>query len=66
MSRFEEIGVDKQFFATSIRHAKFLFNQSCAICEIRRPHSQCERCPILTAHTNTLELFESYKKRKAA
>jgi len=66
MSRFEEIGVDKQFSANSVRHAKILLNQSCSICEIRRPHSRCERCPILVAHKNTLEFFENYKKYKAA
>ena len=59
MSRFEEIGVEIQYGATSKRKAQGSFRHSCDVCCNRGIHIDCDRCAIARTHEIVIESFEA-------
>lgn len=59
MTRFEEIGVEIQYGATSKRKAQGSFRYSCNVCCNRGMHIDCDRCAIACAHKTVVESFEA-------
>lgn len=58
MSKFEQIGVDRQLAATSRGAAEKCFEMSCKICCVRGIAISCERCAIACAHDMMLGVFK--------
>lgn len=57
MSKFCEIGVDRQYTAKSPAEAKRAYAKSCAICCTKPGHRCCcDRCPIATAHEIVMDM----------
>jgi hypothetical protein len=65
MSKFLEIGVNKQYSATSIRQAEYFYNQSCYLCITRGRQARCENCPIACANANVIQIFNSMAPKKS-
>ena len=51
MTRFERIGVEIQYGATSKQKAQGSFRYSCNVCCNRGTRIDCERCAIASTHT---------------
>lgn len=62
MTRFEEIGVEIQYGATSKRKAQGSFRYSCDVCCSRGMHIDCDRCAIACAHKSVIESFEALER----
>lgn len=63
MLRFEEIGVEKQYASTSLREAKYHYEQSCNRCGFRvGTPIDCKHCHIEGAHAIVVEYFVKYHK----
>lgn len=62
MTRFEEIGVEIQYGATSKRKAQGSFRYSCDVCCNRGMHIECDRCAIAYVHKIVVENFEAEEK----
>lgn len=58
MTRFEEIGVEIQYEATSKRKVQGSFRYSCKVCCSRGMHIDCDHCAIACAHQTVVESFE--------
>ena len=52
MTKFEQIGVNRQFDATSIEELNENFKHSCDVCCRKGMHIECDKCHI--AYTNVL------------
>ena len=52
MTRFEQIGCNYQYDATTIEEANHSFKISCSICchKLRALYCKCEQCAIHQAH----------------
>ena len=57
MSKFEEIGVNRQYEAGSIREARKLFDMSCKICATQGKYISCSNCAIASVHQLVTEIF---------
>lgn len=54
MSKFESIGVDRQYGARTIKAAKRALNFSCNKCSTIGRHANCEGCVIANAHKDMI------------
>ena len=63
-SKFERIGVNLQYDATTIKEANDKFAYSCECCCTRGMHIECDRCAIAVAHNLTIAAFENNKVAK--
>lgn len=52
MTKFEEIGINRQYSAGNITEAKQAFEKSCEICATQGKFISCDRCAI--AYINQL------------
>ena len=52
MTKFETIGVNRQFDAINVEEANKAFAHSCEVCCKKGMHIECDKCHI--AYTNTL------------
>ena len=59
MTRFEEIGVEIQYGATSKRKAQGSFRYSCDLCCKSGLRIDCDRCAIACAYKTVVESFEA-------
>lgn len=59
MTRFEQIGVDRQYYSKNITEAKKLFKSTCKHCATTGKHFECERCKISYAHEIMTDYFKS-------
>jgi len=50
MTKFEQIGVNRQIEASTRFQAEKSFSNSCNICCMRGMHIECDRCAIAEAH----------------
>jgi len=66
MSKFEEIGVEKQYASNSIRQANFHYEQSCYLCVTRGRHIECKHCHIEGAHAEVIETFNRMSAKQTA
>lgn len=65
MSRFYEIGVDRQYEAKTPAEAKRQYEKSCALCCTRPGYRcDCDRCPIATAHEIVMDMKWNVKVQK--
>ena len=63
MSKFLEIGVDKQYSAINIRQAEYFYNQSCNLCTTHGLRFLCANCPIACANANVIQIFNSIAQK---
>lgn len=66
MSKFEEIGVEKQYASTSIRQANFHYEKSCYLCSIHGRNIKCTHCHIEGAHAEVIKFFNNMSVNKTA
>lgn len=63
MSKFLEIGVNKQYSSISIRQAEYFYNQSCNLCITHGFRVLCKNCPIACANANVIQMFNSLAQK---
>ena len=61
MTKFESIGVARQYEATSINQAKKEFARSCDFCCTRGIHLECLGCSISFTHNLVMDYFAKRK-----
>ena len=59
MTKFEQVGVDLQYDAMSVRDAVTSFRYSCKVCCRRGMRIDCDRCAIRATHDMTVAYFAS-------
>ncbi len=59
MTRFEQVGVNLQYDAVSVRQAKKSFKYSCDVCCCKGIRLTCDRCAIATTHAMVVAGFET-------
>ena len=57
MSKFEEIGINRQYEAVNIMEAKRSFEISCEICATKGKYINCAHCMIANVHQLITEIF---------
>ena len=66
MTRFEEIGVERQHKACNKYQAIKSFENSCYACCVRNMQIDCERCSISYVHHDVMKAFlENSKLEKS-
>ena len=65
MTKFEQIGVNYQYEATSKEEANRSFNYSCICCCHRGMRIECDRCAIAVVHNHVVASFEGEAKEVA-
>jgi len=58
MTKFEQIGVERQLESDSKKEALKSFSISCNICCYRGMKLSCDKCSIAHAHKQILAVFE--------
>lgn len=59
MTKFEQVGVNLQYDADSVRRAKANFKHSCDVCCSRGIRISCDRCAIAATHSMVVAGFET-------
>lgn len=59
MTKFEQIGVNYQYDATSKEQCNKAFQHSCNCCVSRGMHIECDRCAINYVHNLMVATFET-------
>ena len=62
MTRFEEIGIDRQKASRSVSEANRNFDHSCTLCCTTGKRILCDRCGISHAHDNVLGLLATARR----
>jgi hypothetical protein len=57
MTKFEQIGVNRQYDSASKYESDRNYNISCNICCSRGMHLNCDSCAISVAHSLTIATF---------
>ena len=59
MSKFETVGSDRQYGATTRQEADIQYKKSCDLCcmSLRANHCDCDHCWIEYAHNYMIEKF---------
>lgn len=57
MTRFEQVGIDRQYGSRNAREAKRLFEQSCELCATQGRYIHCTHCMIASVHQLVTEIF---------
>lgn len=63
MTKFEQIGVERQLESETKREALKNFKHSCEVCCYRGMRIDCERCSIAFVHSEVVACFDDYAKR---
>jgi len=63
MSRFEEVGVNRQVCAETRAQAERSFAMSCDICCNRGLRIECDRCAIQAAHERMMKVLDDVAPR---
>ncbi len=58
MTKFEQVGVNYQYDATSKREANRSFQYSCRVCCERGIRIDCDRCAIAATHNMVVAALE--------
>lgn len=61
MTKFEQIGVNRQYDSDSKHEATRAFNRSCEVCCNKGMHITCEKCSIAYVHSLVIATFEEQK-----
>ena len=59
MTKFEQVGVNMQYEATTKEIAHKKFSRSCECCCNKGLHIRCDQCAISTAHLLVIASFEN-------
>lgn len=59
MTKFENIGVERQYASRSLREAKREFESSCSACCIKGIHLECLGCSIAFTHELMIGYFSN-------
>lgn len=62
MTKFEQVGMNYQYDATSKHEAQKLFARSCHACCNRGMQLDCDKCAIAQAHNLVIAIYEDMKK----
>lgn len=57
MSKFEQVGVERQLESDSRREALKAFKHSCKVCCYRGIKIECEKCSIFHVHNEVMACF---------
>ena len=61
MTKFERIGINRQYESTNTEEANRNFTRSCECCCNRGMHINCDKCGIAFAHSLVVASFEERK-----
>lgn len=61
MTKFEQIGVERQIDCDSKREALRCFMHSCKVCCYRGMRIDCDKCAIAYVHKEVIACFEQHK-----
>ena len=61
MTKFEQIGVERQHECDSKREALRCFRHSCKVCCCRGIALSCDKCSIAYVHNETIAFFDDTK-----
>lgn len=64
MTKFEQIGVERQLESDSKREALRSFKHSCEVCCYRGLRIDCDKCSIAHVHNEVIASFDDYKTAK--
>lgn len=64
MTKFEQIGVNRQYNSDSIDEANSTFNNSCTLCCMKGLHIDCRHCAIEAAHALVVATFADKENNK--
>lgn len=64
MTKFEQIGVERQLESDSKKEALRNFRHSCNVCCYRGMHLNCDKCSIAFVHNEVVACFDEYKNGK--
>ena len=62
MTKFEQIGVERQLEADSKREALRSFSHSCEVCCCKGMRLDCDRCSIAFVHKEVVACFDAIQK----
>ena len=57
MTKFEQVGINYQYDATSVREANKSFQHSCDCCCNKGMHLDCDHCAISHVHSLVVAYF---------
>lgn len=57
MTKFERIGVNRQYDAATVEEANKTFEHSCECCCNKGMHIECDRCAIAYTHSLVIAYF---------
>lgn len=61
MTKFETIGVNRQYEADSVREANRCFAHSCNCCCMKNMRIDCDKCSIAYVHNLVVACFNDQK-----
>lgn len=64
MTKFEQIGIERQLESESKSEALRNFQHSCEVCCYRGMHLSCDKCSIAFTHAEVIAFFEDCKRHK--
>ncbi len=59
MTKFEQVGINMQYSATTKEMAQQKFSRSCECCCNKGVFIKCDRCSIATVHQLVMASFET-------
>lgn len=62
VTKFEQIGVERQLESETKREALKNFKHSCEVCCYRGMRIDCERCSIAFVHSEVVAYLDDYAK----
>lgn len=64
MTKFEQVGINFQYDASTKEQAIKSFNISCNICCCKGMRIDCDRCAIAETHSLIMAYFDARKEEK--
>ena len=64
MTKFEQVGVNRQYDANNIQEANKSFQHSCDCCCAKGIHIDCDRCAIAYTHSLIMAYFNEPQQGK--
>jgi hypothetical protein len=64
MTKFERVGVNRQYDATTLEEARKSFRHSCECCCHKGMHIDCDRCAIAYTHNLIVAYFNDKETSK--
>lgn len=64
MTKFENVGAERQYDSQTKAEANRNFHHSCELCCNRGMHLECDRCQIRVAHELTVGILDDIEREK--